>query len=356
MKKMVSIVTAFLVLFLLIFSINVYADALGSVDVTVDKETVHPGETVKINISFGQDLGAYTVDVAYDNNLLEYVSAEGGTPNDNGTRVRVVFYDSTGGTSPRSSMSVTFRAKEGITTSNPTDLSVTAEGLANPDASVSFDDITVPIDKSIIVEPVYVDYDIALNYSGDVIKNEEKDMQIVISSSMGKNYEHTRIIGEVTSNTGGTAKLLATDEQSLEHDILQSGWGDASGDPIGGVDVAKKLDVRGLFSEAGEYAITLKLIDRDNSDAEIAKETFNITVKEEASIAGPEEENPSETIPEENETVNNENNITNSTQNTLENEEQPTTLPKTGNTIYFALVSIIGILIIAYVSIKKEEE
>lgn len=354
MKKMVSIVIAFLVLFLLIFSINVYADALGSVDVTIDKETVHPGETVKINISFGQDLGAYTVDVAYDNNLLEYVSAEGGTPNDNGTRVRVVFYDSTGGTSPRSNMSVTFRAKQGITTSNPTDLSVTAEGLANPDASVSYDDINVPIDKSIIVEPVYVDYDIALQFSGNVIKNEEKDMKIIISSSMGKNYEHTRIIGEVTSNTGGTAKLLATDEQNLEHDILQSGWGDADGDPIGGVDVAKNLDVRGLFSEAGEYAITLKLIDRDNSDAEIAKETFNVTVKEENTVVGPEEQTP-ENKPEENETVSDENNIINKTQNTVENVNKPTTLPKTGNTIYFALVSIIGILIIAYVSIKKEE-
>ena len=35
---------------------------------------------------------------------------------------------------PRTNMSVTFKAKEGIITSNPTDLSVTAEGLANADA------------------------------------------------------------------------------------------------------------------------------------------------------------------------------------------------------------------------------
>ncbi len=357
MKKMVGIISAFLVLFLLILSINVYAESLSAVNVTVDNETVHPGETVTINISFGQDLGAYTVDVAYDNNLLEYVSASGGTASDNGTRVRVVFYDSTGGTSPRSSMSVTFRAKDGITTSNPTDLSVTAEGLANADASVNYDDISVPIDKSIVVEPIYVDYDISLNYSGDIIRDEEKDMQIVISSSMGKNYEHTRIIAEVTTQTGGTAKLLATDDKNLEHDIVQSGWGDASGDSIGGEDVVKQLDVRGLFSEAGEYAITLKLIDRDNSDEEIAKETFNITVKEDGTIEADDEEESSDTATDDNDTTDDteSSNTENNVDSDSESDEEPTTLPKTGNTNYFALLSIIGILIIAYIALKKEE-
>ena len=50
-------------------------------------------------------------------------------------------------TSPKESMSITFRAKEGIITSNPTDLAVTAEGLANPDASENYDDITTALEK-----------------------------------------------------------------------------------------------------------------------------------------------------------------------------------------------------------------
>ena len=368
MKKIISIIAIFTVLLMSIFSIKIYADTLDSIDVTTDKQTVHPNETVKVNINFGQDLGAYTVDVAYDNNLLEYVSAEGGTSNDNGTRVRVYFFDDTGGSAPRNSMSVTFRAKTGIITSNPTDLSITAEGLANPDASVSYDDITTPITKNIVVEPVYTDYDIALNYTGEVIKNEQKDMKIIISSAMGKNYAHTRILAKATTPLGGTVNLLATDEQLLEHDIIQNGWGDADGDPIGGVDVKKELDVRGVFSEAGEYSITLSLIDRDNSDAEIASETFKITVLEQTTTPtnpdNTEQVQPEETPGNNEEEINKEqaneeqvnkeeNEILNKI--TVENNNEPNKLPKTGNTIYVVVLSTLSVLILAYIYVRKRK-
>ena len=358
MKKIVSIVAIFLVLFLSILTTEIYAAPISSIDVTTDKETVHPGETITLNVKFGEELGAYTVDVAYDNKILEYVSAEGGTANDNGTRIRVYFFDDTGGSNPRNNMSVTFRAKADLTTSNPTDLSVTAEGLANPDASVSYDDITVPIDKSIIAEPVYVDYSVNLSYTGDIIVNEEKDMKLTISSTMGKNYEHTRIIGEATTPSGATAKLLAIDGQSLEHDIIQSGWGDASGDPIGGKDVVKELAVRGLFNQAGDYSITLKLIDRDNSDAEIASQTFQISVKEKATVTVPEEKPIEENQgnQESTETTENNNEQNNTTNiNETQTNEKPETLPQTGNTIYLSIIGIISILIASYILLRKKD-
>ena len=281
MKKIISIVTILAVLLLSIFSINAYADTLDTIEITTDKATVHPGEDITINIDFGQDMGSYTADIAYDNNLLEFVSAEGGTENDNGTRIRVYFFDSSGGSNPRKTMSVTFKAKDEIITSNPTQLSVTFEGLANPDASVNYDDIAIPVTKDIIVEPVYTDYDFSLNYAGDIKVNEEKDMTLTLSSSMGKNYEHTRIITEVTTPEDGTVKLLATDNQDLEHDIIQSGWGDVAGDSIGGKDVKKEVNMRGTFSKAGKYTITFKLIDRDDSDNVITFKTFSLDVKEE---------------------------------------------------------------------------
>lgn len=346
MKKMVNIISTFLIIFLIMFSINVYAASLDSINVSTDKQTVHPGQNIKVNVEFGESLGAYTVDVAYDNNLLEYVSAEGGTANDNGTRVRVAFHDETGGSNPRTNMSVTFRAKQNIITSNPTEFSITAEGLANPDATINYDDITTPIVKSITVEPEYVDYSIALNYTGDIIKGEEKDMKIVISSTMGKNYEHTRIIAEATTPAGESVKLLGTDTAGLEHDIIQSGWGDAAGDPIGGKDVVKELNVKGVFSAAGNYSITLKLIDRDNSDTQIASKTFQLVVKDETTITPPEEENTNTEIPTTDNTENNKE---------IENAEQPKALPKTGNTVYTAVLSIMGILILGYVSLKNED-
>ena len=354
MKKLISTITIYLLLSMSIFSIKIYADTLDSINIATDKQTIHPNETVKLDINFGQDLGSYTFDVAYDNNLLEYVSAEGGTANDNGTRIRVYFFDQTGGSSPRNNMSVTFKAKAGITTSNPTDLSITAEGLANPDASVTYDDITTPIIKNIVVEPVYTNYDIALNYTGDVKKDEQKDMKITISSAMGKNYEHTRIIANATTPSGGTVNLFATDSQGLEHDIIQNGWGDADGDPIGGVDVKKELNVRSIFSSIGNYSITLSLIDRDNSDAVIASKSFAIAVTEKT-ITPTEPENTEQVKPEE-KPENNEEVINNEqTSNQTKNNKEPNKLPKTGNTIYVAILSIVSILIVAYICLRKRK-
>lgn len=338
MKKIVNIIAIFLVLFLLTFTINIYAATLDNLDITTNKTTVHPGETVTLNISFGREMGSYDVNVDYDDNLLQYVSVDGGTANNTGSKVLVsYFYNAAQDPAPRTSMSITFKAKEAIITTNPTDLSITLTGLGTPDAT-SIDDITVPIVKNLIVEPVYVDYDIALNYTGEIIPKEEKNMEIVISSSMGKSYEHTRIIAEATTPNGESVKLLATDSQNLEHDIIQSGWGTADGDAIGGKDVVKKLQARGVFSGYGDYSITLKLIDRENSDAVIARKTFTIAVKEK----------PAEVVPPAEEQV----------PPTTENNkptQTPSTLPKTGNTIYLSILPIVAILIVTYVLLRKKK-
>ena len=130
-------------------------------------------------------------------------------------------------------MSVTFRAKADITTSNPTEFTVTADGLSNADASVTYDDITIPIIKNVTVEPQYVNYTLKLEHTGDIIKNEEKEMKLSYSSTMGRYYEHARLIAEATTPTGATIKLVGTDQANLEHDNIQSGWGDAQGYKIG---------------------------------------------------------------------------------------------------------------------------
>ena len=329
MKRFLSILMIAVILSTTIFigQVNAQSVPLNSVTLDTSKQTIHPGETVTLTINFGTDLGAYTFDIAYDNKLLEYVSVDGGTPNDNGTRVRVTFYDSTGGISPRTNMTITFKAKEGIITSNPTDLSVTAEGLANADASQEYDDIGVPIVKNIVVEPIYQDYDIELTYTGDVIENVEKEMTLRISSALGKNYEHARIIAEATTPSGGQVTLKGTDEQQLEHDIIQSGWGDASGYEIGGQNVEKVLSLRGLFTKAGAYTVKIILIDRDSSDAEIVSKTFSITALAEQTGDTSDEEN----IPAEEE-------------NTRQNEQTenlPQTLPKTGRNIFIPIVVVI---------------
>ena len=350
MKKIISVVILSLIIVTLGFAGNVNAASLDTITLDTNKEIVNPGQEVTLNINFGKDLGSYTFDIAYDNNLLEYVNVEGGTPSDNGTRVRVAFYDSSGGTNPRNNMKITFRAKTGITTSNPTELSVTAEGLANNDASEQYDDITTPIVKNITVEPVYEDYKINLSHEGKIIQNEEKDMKLEISSNMGRYYEHARIIAEAVTPEGGQVTLKGIDEQSLEHDIIQSGWGEPQGEKIGGANVSKILNLKANFTKAGNYTITINLIDRDLSDSIIASKTFDINVLE---TEGQIEDNK-----------NQEGNNVNEEKNEIKNEEKieennneenlPKTLPKTGRNIFIpAVILIIGIAIITYIVKKK---
>ena len=98
---------------------------------------------------------------------------------------------------------------------------------------------------------------------------------------MGRYYEHARLIAEATTPVDASVKLTGTaaDTQTTQ-DIIQSGWGDPQGYKIGGKDVSQVLNVKGLFSDKGEYTVTLKLIDRDNSDTVIAQKEFKFTVNE----------------------------------------------------------------------------
>ncbi len=356
MKKIVSIISILMIITVAVFTGNVYADSLDTIQVETSKDLIRPGEEVRVNVEFGQALGSYTFDIAYDNSIFDYVSSEGGTPNDTGTKVRVVFYDSTGGTNPRTNMSVTFRAKSDITTSNPTEFNVTAEGLANSDASVNYDDITSPITKNVTVEPQYVDYTLNLEaVNGTLVKGEENEMKLSYSSPMGRYYDKARLVAESTG--AGNVQLIGTDESQLDHDIIQSGWGEEQGYKIGGKDVSQVLNVRGIFSEAGEYKITLKLIDRDNSDSVIAQKTFDFTVAEQATTpppttGGETNNGTEETTPEEEITP-----PVEVEENVVENTT-PTKLPKTGINIYLP-ISIILIILVAtviYYNRKKIEK
>jgi len=344
MKKIISIFAIIVLLTVIIFTNNSYAASLDTIDIQTDKATVRPNEEIKVSIQFGQDLGAYTFDVSYDNNIFEYVSAEGGTANDTGDKVRTVYHDATGGTNPRNNMHVIFRAKAAITTSNPTEFTITAEGLANPDASVTFDDITTPIVKNVTVEPEYFDYKIKLDYTGDIIKGEEKPMTLSYSSSMGRYYEHARLIAESTTPAGATVQLLADDQANLEHDIIQSGWGDAQGYKIGGKDVSQVLQTRGIFSEVGDYSITLKLIDRDNSDQVIAQQNFQITVVEAKAPAPTTPSEPEQTQKPVDEDI-----------EEIKPNETPSKLPKTGKNIYIPIIIILIALISSYIYYNKKK-
>lgn len=335
MRKVFYIFTI-LILFFSLISITTIAQAatLDTVRVETDKAKIAPGEEVKLTVSFGKNLGAYTVNVDYDNAIFEYVRSEGGTANDTNDKVILTYHDTTGGTNPRTNAVITFKAKESLTGSNPTDLSVTLEGMSNPDASERYDDITTAIIKDVLVEPNYVDYTLKLDYTGNIKKDEAKDMKLITQSTMGKNYDHVRLIAEVTTKPTetATAKLLATEENGTEIDLLQSGWGEADGYAIGGKDVKQELALRGKFDTDGKYTVHIKLIDRDDSDKVIVEKSFELIVGETKAETPTTPGKPATT------------------------EKLPETYPQTGIMQYALIAIAIISLVISYVILNKKSK
>jgi len=88
-------------------------------------------------------------------------------------------------------------------------------------------------------------------------------------------------------------QLLGIDSNSLEHDVILSGWGEAAGFGLGG-NVNEVYNFKGIFSENGDYELTLKLIDRDEQDKVIASKTTTIKVGSVQEGIGGQEDLPKE--------------------------------------------------------------
>ena len=111
---------------------------------------------------------------------------------------------------------------------------------------------------------------------------------------------------------------------------------------IGGKDVLQSLQTRAIFSQAGNYTITLKLIDRDNSDQIISQASFPFTVLEMATPIPPQNNQPTvEETPEIEE---------------VKPDETPKKLPKTGNNLYIPIVILLMVLVSSYLYYNKKKD
>ncbi len=371
-KLRIFSITLFLVMFM--FIQDTYAVSLNTFDVQISKNLVRPGEEVTVQVNFGEALKAYTVKIAYDDNIFDYVSSEGGTAVNTFDKIIMSYGDTEMPVEARGSVSVTFRAKSSLTTTNPTNFVVTSDNMKNADGSMTYDPITTGFTKDLIVEPEYEDYEIKLTHIDTIVKGKPIDMILSYSSAMGRPYAHARLVAEVAT-AGGTAKLLGTDQSDSEHDIIQDGWGAVEGYEIGGKGVTQELHVRAIFSDIGDYTITLKLIDKENGDTVIAQRSFPFTAVDEQiqpnydivpmSIEeaenGTQEELSVRSVPEFNHTEGQvqartqtqasetSTNITNET-----TQSTPNKLPKTGINVYiYGVLSLIA-LTAGYIYFNKK--
>ena len=358
MRKILIFITV-LFLAIAIMQTTIYAASipLNSITVNISKDKIEPGEEVKVDINFGTELGAYTFDIAYDNSIFEYVKSEGGTENDNGTRVRVTYYDSTGGTNPRTNMYVVFKAKEDITSTNPTNFSITAEGLANSDASQEYDDITQAIEKQLTVEPNYKQYNIDLEYTEKLIKDKDIDLKLVTKSSMGKNYDNLMTKAEIISKPqNANIKLTAMEDNSNEINMIETGYGSTKGFSLGGKNAHHEINMKANFDTTGKYKIKFSILDKDSSNAVVVEKEFTLNVIEENTNVSDTENNADN---EDNSENNNPNNSNDNQNSNINNEEElPKELPKTGMTQYVYIIAIISLLLSGYIvnkNLKKDK-
>lgn len=180
------------------------------------------------------------------------------------------------------------------------------------------------------------EYSFDLQYTGTVVKNEEKSAKVLLIGKSGTLYSKVRI--KVDINGPAKPKLMATDTNNVEHDIAELGyWGPPQGFPVQG-DFTNTTPIRATFPEKGKYTITLSLINLEN-DSVITTKSFDVNVTEQAI------------------TDNNNNNTNNTTNNITNNNIEE--LPKTGKsiweyTIFFASVVIILGIVGMYIKSKNK--
>lgn len=173
------------------------------------------------------------------------------------------------------------------------------------------------------------EYSFDLQYTGTVVKNEEKNANVLLIGQNGTLYPKVRI--KVDINGPATPKVMATDSNNVEHNIAEIGyWGPAEGFPVQG-DFTNTTPIRATFPEAGKYTIKLSLINLTDGSV-ITTKSFEVDVI-------------SEEVPPENV-------ISNEIVNNIEE------LPQTGTSIfeyavYFSIIVIIFGVVGMYIYRKR---
>lgn len=126
-------------------------------------------------------------------------------------------------------------------------------------------------------------YDFEINYTGDLVKGQEKAADVVlIGDGTSSGYAKVRIKVDISGPS--TPQILATDSDGHEVNIAQTGyWGPDDGFAIPAT-VRNVTPVRTTFDQAGEYRITLSLINKENADAVITSKEIVMTVGEDVPV------------------------------------------------------------------------
>lgn len=171
------------------------------------------------------------------------------------------------------------------------------------------------------------EFSFELTYTGDVVKDEEKDATVVLKGTNAPTYTNVRI--KVDISGPATPTIYAYDSLGTKIDIAQIGyWGPASGFAVAGT-FENTTPIQATFPKEGEYTITLALIDIANNNNVITSKVITLNIED--NLVDNEENNTVE-------------NTTNET-----NESNVTEIPKTGTSVGEYAIMCAVVLAICYV-------
>lgn len=168
-------------------------------------------------------------------------------------------------------------------------------------------------------------YNFDINYTGNIIQNEDKKATVILEGTNATPYTNVRIKVDFVSGPS-TPTIIAYDTNDIGYNIVEFGyWGPESGFAVGGT-FRNETPILARYLEPGTYVVRLSLVDVNNNEAVITSQEFTQTVLASAPTEAPVT-----------------NNVVN---NTIEE------IPQTGVSIWVYIGVILGTIAIIYVISK----
>lgn len=172
------------------------------------------------------------------------------------------------------------------------------------------------------------EYNFEINYTGNIIEDEDKNATVVLEGTEATPYTNVRIKVDFVSGPS-TPTIIAYDTNGIGYNIVEFGyWGPEAGFAVGGT-FRNETPILARYLEAGTYVVRLSLVDVNNNEAVITTEEFTQIVVASTPTEEPEENTANEIV----------NNVV---------EE----IPQTGVSIWVYIGVILAVILIIYIANK----
>lgn len=119
-------------------------------------------------------------------------------------------------------------------------------------------------------------YTIGLEYNKSIIAGEKVDATAILKGTDATPYTNARINFEITGPA--TPSVIAYEEDGTPVDVMKYGYYGPEGGFLVGNTFENRTRIEAEFPKAGEYTLTMSLVDMSNDKAVIASETYTISV------------------------------------------------------------------------------